>query len=81
MKDALREVYKLLGGRLPKGQGIGPYSHLKGRAKWGQPMRGTSTRGYRLDPPHDTVGHSAGWHFNVWDYYKLKPTKATIMIE
>jgi hypothetical protein len=63
LKDALREAYARLGitESLPKTIG-----------KFGSPMRGTTVKGYRLDPPHDPAAGrpeaEEGWHLNFWDY-------------
>jgi hypothetical protein len=60
IKRALKVVHSKV-GRLPKGKA----------GKFGSPQRGTSVKGYRLDPPHP--GAKAGtpeakWHINYWDY-------------
>jgi hypothetical protein len=60
-KVVLKQVHDKLGGSLPKG--------LPG--KFGSPQRGTSLKGYRLDPGHPgrPFGHpESGPHINYWDY-------------
>ncbi|RBH52728.1 RHS repeat protein, partial [Pseudomonas sp. MWU13-2860] len=61
IKAALRAVYDLVGGQLPKGE----------PGKFGSPQAGDSKKGYRLDPGHPNRPEGdpeAGPHINWWDY-------------
>ena len=63
-KSALGDVHARV-GKLPKGE----------PGKFGSPQRGTSVKGYRLDPghPHAAPGSAeSGWHINWWDYSEFK---------
>lgn len=65
IKQALRQVYEILGGPLPKGE----------PGKFGSPQRGDTIKGYRLDPPHPSAktGTPDSYpHVNYWDYTKGK---------
>jgi RHS repeat-associated protein len=64
IKPALRKAHKIT-GKLPKGT----------KSRLGGIQRGTSTKGYRFDPPHSSASAGspdASYHINVWDYTKLK---------
>jgi hypothetical protein len=64
IKAALAEVHEIV-GKLPKGK----------PGKWDSPQRGTSKKGYRLDPGHADrpKGHpESGAHINWWDYSEGK---------
>jgi len=68
IKKALKLVHKHVGGPLPKGQ----------PGKYGSPQRGTSKKGYRLDPAHpDTAPGSpeSKPHINWWDFTEGKKGK------
>lgn len=58
-KEALKQVHGKV-GKQPKGEA----------GKFGSPQRGTSKKGYRLDPGHPNSPHAAekGPHINYWDY-------------
>ncbi len=58
-KDALRQVHDIV-GKQPKGE----------QGKFGSPQRGTSEKGYRLDPGHPGATSFAerGPHINYWDW-------------
>jgi len=61
-KCALKKAYAEV-GKLPKGN----------PGKWGSPTRGTTIKGYRLDPPHPKApagSPESCWHLNWWDYTK-----------
>jgi len=60
IKRALAKVHAKV-GKLPKGR----------PGKFGSPQRGTSIKGYRLDPPHPKAkpgSPETKWHINFWDY-------------
>lgn len=60
-KTALKKVHDIMGGSLPKGA----------PGKFGSPQRGTSLKGYRLDPAHPgrPFGHPESVpHINYWDF-------------
>jgi hypothetical protein len=60
IKKALGKVHELV-GKLTKGE----------PGKYGSPQRGTSVKGYRLDPAHPSAkpgSPEAGPHINYWDY-------------
>ncbi len=68
MKAALRQIHKILGGKLPKGK----------PGKYGSPQRGNSKKGYRYDNeghPNSTNPNEKGPHINYWDYTKGKRNK------
>ena len=70
-KTALKQVHEIMGGPLPKGE-VG---------KFGSPQRGTSIKGYRLDPAHPgrPAGHPESVpHINYWDYTGGKRGKGGI---
>ena len=56
--------------------GLKPTEALtKGEGKFGSPQRGTSKKGYRLDPAHPNAKLNSGEefpHVNYWDYTKGK---------
>lgn len=61
VKKALSKVHEILGGCLPKGK----------PGKFGSPQRGTSKKGYRLDPAHPNAEPGSPEsvdHINWWDY-------------
>ncbi|GAB1344713.1 hypothetical protein MASR1M101_38400 [Gemmatimonas sp.] len=61
---ALAEVHEAV-GKLSKGA----------PGKFGSPQRGTSKKGYRLDPPHPNAKPGTpeeGWHINWWDWTQGK---------
>jgi RHS repeat-associated protein len=65
IKKALKDVHKKIGGSLPKGK----------PGKFDSPQRGTTTKGYRLDPGHPDKSPGdpeAGPHINWWDYTEKK---------
>lgn len=60
IKAALKQVHEAV-GKLPRGE----------RGKFGSPQRGTSEKGYRLDPGHPNRAPGdpeAGPHINWWDW-------------
>ncbi|HEX6048194.1 MAG TPA: RHS repeat-associated core domain-containing protein [Gemmatimonadaceae bacterium] len=60
IKAALAAVHGEV-GKLPKGK----------PGKFGSPQRGTTKKGYRLDPPHPNEKPGSpeeGWHINWWDW-------------
>jgi RHS repeat-associated protein len=60
IKRALAKAHAKV-GKLPKGR----------PGKFGSPQRGTSIKGYRLDPPHPRAkpgSPETKWHINFWDY-------------
>ena len=64
IKEALGEVHAQV-GKLPKGE----------PGKFGSPQRGTSQRGYRLDPGHPnrpSGDPESDWHINWWDWTEGK---------
>jgi len=64
IKRALAKVH-CLAGKLPKGK----------PGKFGSPQRGTSEKGYRLDPPHPSAKPGTPEtkpHINWWDWTKGK---------
>ena len=70
-KAALKQVHNIMGGSLPKGT----------PGKFGSPQRGTSIKGYRLDPAHPgkPIGHPESVpHINYWDYTNGKKGKGGI---
>jgi RHS repeat-associated protein len=70
IKEALKEVYARVGGRLPKAED----------GKWGSPQRGDSRRGYRYDReghPKSDDPNEAGPHINWWDYSEGKRKAGT----
>lgn len=59
-KKALNKVHMEV-GKLPKGK----------PGKFGSPQAGDHKKGYRLDPPHDSVAKGtpeSKYHINWWDY-------------
>ena len=71
IKKALKKVHKKLGGRLQKGE----------LGRFRSPQRGTTTKGYRLDPPHPNAPPNSPEchpHINYWDYTKGKRGKGGI---
>jgi len=65
VKEAVRKAQNAVGGLLPPGK----------PGKFGSPQRGTSQKGYRLDPGHPNrpAGDPEhGPHVNWWDYTEGK---------
>jgi RHS repeat-associated protein len=72
VKEALKEVHKKLGEKLPQNKDGG---------KFGSSSHGDSIKGYRLDKeghPNATPGtpDADGPHINYWDYSKMKAKEA-----
>ena len=72
IKEALKEVHKKLGGKLPKNEKGG---------KFGSSSHGNDKKGYRLDKeghPNSPPGtpDADGPHINYWDFTKMKAKTA-----
>jgi len=72
LKNALKEVHKKLGGKLPKNDKPG---------KFGSDNHGDNVKGYRFDKeghPNSPSGtpDADGPHINYWDYSKMKAKRA-----